>query len=231
MTSETTRDACLRSFLALLAERPFARIALGDVAERCGVSLGQMRASFATTRDLLAAFFRSTDRHVLAEGGPDAEDFAGEGPKERLFEVLMRRLDALEPHREAVRSLTRSARRDPVLALHLLHLSETSQRWMLASAGIDCTGVAGSLRAKGLAVLFARVLGVWLDDEDPGLARTMAALDQELTTGAKLLGMLDDMAYIAIPWRKRRASAKTAREASGQDASGQEAPATGEPAA
>ncbi|MDI4665222.1 TetR/AcrR family transcriptional regulator [Xanthobacter autotrophicus] len=225
MTSETTRDACLRSFLALVAERPFARIALGDVAERCGVSLAEMRASFASTWDLLAAFFRATDRHVLAEGGPDAEDFAGEGPKERLFEVLMRRLDALEPHKEAVRSLRGSARRDPVLALHLLRLSEASQRWMLASAGIDCAGLAGSLWAKGLAVLFARVLDVWLDDEDPGLARTMAALDRELQTGGKLLCMLDDIAYIAIPWRKRRASAAPARDGAPEAASAEGAPA------
>ncbi|MFG1345719.1 TetR/AcrR family transcriptional regulator [Xanthobacter autotrophicus DSM 431] len=204
MTSETVREACLRSFLSLLAERPFARIALADVAERCGVALGEMRASFASTTDLLAAFFRATDRHVLAEGGPDSEDFAGEGPKDRLFEVLMRRLDALEPYKDSVRGLLRSARRDPILAFQLLKLSETSQRWMLAAAGIDCTGLSGSVRAKGLALLFARVLDVWLDEEDPGLPQTMAALDRELANGAKLLGMLDDLAYIAIPWRKRR---------------------------
>lgn len=124
----------------------------------------------------------------------------------------MRRLDALEPHREAVRGLTRSARRDPVLALRLLRLSETSQRWMLAAAGIDCAGLSGSVRAKGLALLFARVVEIWLDDEDPGLARTMAALDRELEQGAKLLGMLDDLAYIAVPWRKRRAAEPPAEE-------------------
>lgn len=206
MTTETTREACLRSFLALLAEKPFRAISLTDVADHCGVPLAQMRASFATTDDLLAAFFRATDRQVLAEGGPDSDDLAGEGPRERLFEVLMRRLDALEPHQEAVRGLIRSARRDPALALLLLRLSEASQRWMLAAAGIDCAGLSGSVRAKGLALLFARVLDVWLKDDDPGLARTMAALDRELEQGGKLLGMLDDLAFIAIPWRKRRAS-------------------------
>lgn len=207
MTSETTRDACLRAFLDLLAERPPARIALADVAAHCGVSLSEMRAAFASTDDLLAAFFRATDRHVLAEGGPDSDDFAGEDPKERLFEVLMRRLDALAPHRAAVMTLRNAARRDPRLACTLLRLSEASQRWMLAAAGVDCAGLAGSVRAKGLAVLFARVLDVWLADEDPGQARTMAALDRELDTGAKLLGMLDDLAYIAIPWRRRRSGA------------------------
>ncbi|MFS8035390.1 TetR/AcrR family transcriptional regulator [Xanthobacter sp. AM11] len=207
MTSETSRDACLRSFLSLLAERPFSRIALGDVAERCGVSLGEMRASFASTIDLLAAFFRATDRHVLAESGPEAEDFAGEGAKERLFEVLMRRLDALEPHKDSVRGLLRSARTDPVLALNLLRLSQASQRWMLAAAGIDCTGLSGAVRAKGLALLFARIVNVWLEDDDPGLARTMAALDRELATGEKMLGMLDDLAFLAMPWRPRRRGA------------------------
>lgn len=204
MTSETSREACLHAFLQLLAEQPYGAIDLAAVAARAGVPLAEMRAAFASRADLLAAFFRATDRRVLAEGGPDSDDLAGEGPKERLFEVLMRRLDALEPHKEAVRGLVRSARRDPALALAVLRLSERSQRWMLAAAGIGCTGLAGSVRAKGLALLFARIVGVWLDDEEEGLSRTMAALDRELDTGAKLLGMLDDLAFIAVPGRKRR---------------------------
>ncbi|GGF88373.1 hypothetical protein GCM10007301_55330 [Azorhizobium oxalatiphilum] len=214
MTSETSRDAALRAFLQLLEEKPFERIALADVAEHSSVPLSELRADFGSTRDLLAAFFRATDRHVLA-AGPSADELSDEPPKERLFEVLMRRLDALEPYRGAVGSLTRSARRNPPLALLLLHLGARSQMWMLAAAGVTSTGLAGAARARGLALLFARIVGIWLDDdEDPGLARTMAALDRELTSGAKLLGMLDDMAFLAIPWRKRRSDAPpTTREA------------------
>ena len=219
MTFETSRDACLRAFLSLLAERPYERIDLTDVAATAGISLAEMRAAFTGKGDLLAAFFRATDRQVLAEGGPDDADFAGENAKERLFEVLMRRLDALEPHKAAVRSLTVSARRDPRLALELLRLSEASQRWMLAAAGIDCTGLAGSVRAKGLALLLGRLVQVWLDDEDPGLSPTMAALDRELDTGAKLLGMLDDLAYLATPWRVRRRHEIRGEEATGPEGS------------
>lgn len=204
MTFETGREALLRAFLALLAERPYERIDMAEVASAAGLSLAEVRAAYADKAEILAAFFRATDRQVLAEGGPDDEEFAGENAKERLFEVLMRRLDALEPHKAAVRSLATSARRDPRLALQLLRLSEASQRWMLAAAGIACTGLAGSVRAKGLALLFARLIEVWLEDEDPGLSATMAALDRELDTGGKLLGMLDDLAYLATPWRVAR---------------------------
>lgn len=222
MTSETSRDAALRAFLLLLEEGPFERIDLLQVAERSGVSLSELRVAFASPRDLLAAFFRATDRHVLAAGtDPSEAELADEPAQERLFEVLMRRLDALDPHREAVRSLMTSARRNPVLALTLLDLSIRSQTWMLAAAGLPSTGLAGATRARGLAVLFGRILDVWLKDEDPGLAPTMAALDRELATGAKLLGMLDDLAYLALPWRSRRRSAavKQADEPSGAQAS------------
>lgn len=209
MVSETTRTACLNAFLALVAEQGFERVTFAQIAARAGVPLSQMRVGFASTFDVLAAFSKSVDLEVLAEGGL-AEDMAGEGPHERLFEVLMRRLDALELHRAAIASLRNSARRNPALAAALLKNNTQSQRWMLAAAGIDAAGLEGDVKAHGLAVLFARVVEVWLKDEDPGLSRTMAALDGELRRGAKLLDMLDDLAYIALPGRVRRASASVA---------------------
>lgn len=202
MVSETTRDACVRAFLDLVGRGSIERISLPEVAAHAGVSLAEMRAAFATPYDLLDAFLKTTDRQVLAEGGPDEGVDLQEPAHERLFEVLMRRLDALEPHRDAVASLMRSARRNPILGLQLLRLSTRSQRWMLAAAGIDATGLFGEIRARGLAVLFSRLLEVWLKDEDPGLSRTMAHLDRELRDGAKLLGLLDDLATIAALGRR-----------------------------
>lgn len=196
MVSETTRSSCVRSFLDLLGERSFSSISCAEVAAHAGVPLGEMRAAFATPHDLLDAFLRDIDRQVLAEGTPEDGIDMEEPAHERLFEVLMRRLDALEPHRPAIASLLRSARRDPRLAATLLAHGARSQRWMLAAAGITATGLEGDIRARGLAFLFARVVEVWLTDEDPGLSRTMAYLDDALRQGAKLLGMMDDVATI-----------------------------------
>lgn len=207
MTAQTARDALVNAFLVLLAERPYGSFDMAEVAQRAGLALAEARSAFADLPDLLAGFSRLIDRQVLAEGGPESDDFAGEGPHERLFEVLMRRLDALEPHRAAIRSLLSSARRDPLLALHLLRNAERSQRWMLAAAGIDGAGLRGAVKAKGLAALFGRVVETWLDDEDPGLSRTMAKLDEDLRRGEKMLGTLDDLAFLAAPWRRNRRAA------------------------
>ena len=88
---------------------------------------------------------------------------AEEPPRERLFDVLMRRLEILAPHRQAVRSLLRSARRNPPLALALNRHAVRSQQWMLTAAGIKSSGPRGMIRAQGLAMLFASVLRTWID--------------------------------------------------------------------
>lgn len=187
------RDKIIAALLALLADKAFETIGLADVARHAGLSLSQLRGEFASTLGIVAAFVKATDRAVLAE---DLGDMAEEPERERLFDVLMRRLETLAPHRQAVRSLLRSARRNPPLALALNGLALRSQQWMLAAAGISSSGPRGMIRAQGLAMLFASVLRTWIDDEDPGQARTMAALDRALARGQRFVGFLDDLCYI-----------------------------------
>jgi AcrR family transcriptional regulator len=201
------RDKIIAAFLALLAEKPIEQIGFADIAKQAGVSLTQLRGEFASTLAIFAAHVKATDRAVLAQ---DFSDMAEEPPRERLFDVLMRRLEVLAPHREAVRSLMRSARRNPPLALALNGLAVRSQQWMLAAAEINASGPRGIVRAQGLAVLFASVLRTWVRDDDAGLARTMAALDRALARGQRFAGYLDDLCYIPSrlcrlrPRRRRR---------------------------
>jgi AcrR family transcriptional regulator len=190
MAATANRKKIIEAFLALLAEKPFNRIGLSAVATRAEVSLADVRGEFGSTFDMLAAWMRETDRKVLGGGDPEDADATA---RERLFDVLMRRLEALASDRAAVRSLGRSARRDPALAWGLNRLAVRSQQWMLAAAGIDSAGLKGQVRAQALVVLFGRVIGVWLRDDDPGLARTMAALDRELASAERCANMLGDL--------------------------------------
>ena len=213
--STTERDKIVAALLALLADKPFEAIGFADVAARAGVSLAALRQEFSSTLAILAAHIKATDRAVL---GADMSDMAEEPERERLFDVLMRRLEVLAPHREAVRSLLRSARRDPPLAVALNGLAVRSQQWMLTAAGIGASGPRGVVRAQGLAVLFASVLRTWVRDEDPGLARTMAALDRALARGQRLVGFLDDLCYIPsricrLRARRRRRGEDTEEQA------------------
>jgi len=202
------REKIIDAFMALLAERPFEEIDFTDVAGRAGVSLVRCREEFNTLIGVLAAQVKEIDRTVLAGG----EDMSEEPPRERLFDILMRRLEALAPHKEAVRSLARSSRCNPGLALALNSIALRSQSWMLAAAGISTSGLRGAARSQGMACLYADVMRTWLDDDDPGLARTMAALDRQLARGARWSRFLDDICRCVPrprgrrPWRDERRS-------------------------
>jgi AcrR family transcriptional regulator len=202
------RDRIIVAFMALLAEKQIERIDLAEIAKRAEVSLADLRGEFGTTLAILAAHMKDVDRAVLRGGDGD---MAQEPPRERLFDVLMRRIEALAPHREAVRSLMRSATYNPPLAIALNGLAVQSQQWMLAAADIPASGPKGMVRAQGLALLFASVLRTWLNDTDPGLARTMAALDSALARGQRWSSLLDDVLSVPsrlCPTRTRRRRAR-----------------------
>jgi len=188
------RDKIIEAFFALLAEQAFEDIGYADLAARAGVSLATLRREFGSKLPIVAAYVKAIDRKVLAGGDADMAD---EPPRERLFDVLMRRLEALAPDKAAIRSLMRSARRHPSLALAFNALAVKSQRWMLTAANIDAAGPRGIVRAQGLALLFAGVLRTFVDDEDEGLARTMAALDRALSRGQHWSSFLEDLCRFA----------------------------------
>jgi hypothetical protein len=101
-----------------------------------------------------------------------------------------------------------SARRHPSLALALNGIAVRSHGWMLEAAGIGAAGPRGALRAQGAAMMFARVVSVWVDDED-SLDRTMAALDRGLASAERWDGFVGDLCALPAclmrgPRRRRR---------------------------
>jgi AcrR family transcriptional regulator len=172
------------ALLALATERPFDEVSLTALAERAAVPLADVRAQYDGRVAVLADYIRQTDERVL--GGIDAS-LASEPLRERLFDILCARFDAHAPHKKAVESIVRAARRDLPLALELNRLVTISMGWMLEAAGISATGGRGALRAQGLALVWARAMRVWLHDDGPDMARTMAALDKGLRRAERVI--------------------------------------------
>lgn len=182
------RDRVIDATMALLAERPFGDIGLSDIAERAGVSPADFREAFDGKLGILAAFMRRIDLAVLSGPAPDMDTV----PRDRLFEAEMRRFDALGPHREAIRSLAASARRDPALACVLHRFAARSQKWTLVAAGIDHGGLLGRIGLEGAVMAHTETMRTWLEDDDPDLARTMATLDRVLRRGERAMRFLGD---------------------------------------
>jgi AcrR family transcriptional regulator len=190
------RGRIVDALMALAAEQPFEDISISAIAERAEVSLADFRDAFPSKGAVLGAFSRRIDRLVLEK---KSDDLAGEESKERLFDVLMRRLEAMAAYREGLRGISRWLRREPLSALAVNQLAVNSMRFMLEAAGIESDGAVGALKLQGLVFAWARVLEVWFDDESGDLSKTMAALDRELSRGEKFVSRAETLDRLATP--------------------------------
>lgn len=181
----TIKGRVVEAALKLAAERAWKDVTLIDIAERAAVTLAELREVFADKGAIVRGFVRAVDDELLRNA---KRPQSGEGRRDALFEVIMARFDLLAPHKAAIRSIAEATSPDPAL----LQAALASQHWMLQAAGIDGSGASGAVRTLGLASVYASVFRTWLDDEDPGMARTMAALDRRLRRGERNLRALED---------------------------------------
>lgn len=197
-TAADPRKIAVEALMRLAASRPWDQIELGDIAAEAGLSLSTLRGLFPSKPAMLGGLARLADDAVLAGA---SDDLAGEPVRERLFDLVMRRLDALTPYKEGLRRILPVIRRDPLMLASLNRGAVNSWRYMLASAGIASEDALGSLRVQGAVLLMARVTEVWLDDDEPVLSKTMARLDRELKTAGAIMARIEDVHRLTAPLR------------------------------
>jgi len=192
------RDRVIDALMRLAADRPWNDIEVTDIAEEAGISLADLRDLYPSKGAVLGGFIRRIDRQVLAGS---SSDLAEEPARERVFDVVMRRLDALTPYKTAVRRIAFALRGEPLSLTALNQAALNSQRFMLASVGISTEGPLGLLKLQGGVIVLANTMETWFEDDDPALARTMARLDRELKRGERVLERADDFRRLTAPLR------------------------------
>jgi AcrR family transcriptional regulator len=176
----------LTSAFALLAERGWAGLSLLALAERAGLPLIEVHRQLPDRRAILRALSERVDEAMLEV---DRAELAGLPPRDKLFELIMRRLDALAPYQGGLARLARDARRDPCLLLPITCRLDRSLRWMQELAGLRAHGLRARLQRRALLAVYLQALRTWFVDDAGDLARTMAELDTLLRRVERLAGL------------------------------------------
>jgi hypothetical protein len=178
--SETTDDIdsrLLAAFWRVVAAHGWQGVTLRRMAAASRLPVAGIRARCpGGPHDLLALHGRLMDEAVAAGTVPGQ----GGTPRDRVFDVLMRRIDAMQPHRPGLVRLLEELRMEPGLALCLLAALPRSMSRMLEAAEIDTSGLAGTLRVKGVTGVWLATIRAWVQDDSTDLGPTMAALDRAL---------------------------------------------------
>jgi len=170
-----TETIVIDAALALAAERSWHDLALADIAAAAGIGLIDLYRAFRSKPAILGALSRRIDAATI-----DLPAEADASAQERLFEVLMHRFDLLTPYKPGLKGLARDARRGRLDGLALACHLPRSLAWMLEASGVSASGLKGKVRVKLLGLAYLSTLRIWLRDDSPDLAKTMAALDKAL---------------------------------------------------
>jgi AcrR family transcriptional regulator len=174
---QSDADRIIDATLARVASEGWRHLSLAAIADAAELPIVRVYRTFGSKQAILRGLYRRVDAAALAEP-PPAEP--AERPRDRLFDLLMRRFDTLQPYKPALEVLGRELRGDPVTVLCAGASLLRSMRWMLEATNISTGGLHGALAVKLTAAAYLSTMRVWQRDDSPDLGRTMASLDARL---------------------------------------------------
>ncbi len=184
-SAEKIVEKGLKAALELAAARAWADIPLADIAAKAKLQLSDFHG-VASREDLVEELDSYFDKAMSAEGVPDEAS-----ARERLFDVIMLRFEAMEPHRAGVVALQKFRETSLTHLVNLPSHRHATAAWALASAGLDGdTGAPASLKRIAIAFVITQTERAWRKETSGDFALTMAALDKGLRRAEERLGQL-----------------------------------------
>ena len=170
--------------LSLAGEIGWANVTLQQIGRETNLPEQEVKAIFSSEWNILEAFRTRTDLQIADRQTPKWSQGA---PKDRLFEVLMERIDIIEPWKSGLASVASYGIKQPLQGLKLFIGLNKSMATMLDYAHIR-TGPAGvPWQAHGLTAIYLLALRRWFSDDSNDLGPTMAELNEKLITADRFL--------------------------------------------
>jgi len=180
------KSALREALLRMVAAGGWRDLSYADIAKDAGLSLAAAYDAYPSKAAILTGIGRDIDARLFASLEEDPLDGSA---RDRLFDLLMRRFDVLNEHREAYAALARELPRTPLEAGCLLFQLRRSLANTLEVAGLSASGMRGAVRIEGLGAIYAAALRVWLKDDSADLSKTMAELDKRLGQVERCINM------------------------------------------
>ncbi len=165
------RDELLDAAMALAARKGWDAVSSEALAKAMQIDREDVVALMPDKTDILRWLAAKVNAAMHAPGAPESES-----ARDALFELIMRRFDALAPYKAGVQAVAEAARADLFLPIVLAGDFATALGDTLELASLPST----PLHRAGLGALWLLVGNVWLNDDSVDLAATMAALDRRL---------------------------------------------------
>ena len=176
MTDPNPIDRLIRALLDLTPAQGWSDLSLRDIAAKADLTLAEAYRAAPSKLHIIQAYSAQLDQVILAGDEPDA----AMDPADQLFDVIMRRFDAMLPDRAAFGIIYHALRRDPAALAACMPSALKSLEVIILCANLRREGVRAAWLRIELIRLLRAVFLVWLSEEDLGQSKTMAELDRRV---------------------------------------------------
>lgn len=180
MDNDRIKQELLQSAMELAAQQGWKQTTLTDAAHHCNIPPNTARKAFPCKESLLFYLNRLADQAALKQ------IYKQQPVPEYLFDLFMERFDVFQHYRRGLISALQTLPFNPPLALLMNLAIQNSMKWVAEAAEINVGGLSGIACVKGLTAIWILNMRVWIKDESPDMAQTMASLDRTLKQAGKI---------------------------------------------
>ena len=163
--------------LNILMKKSWNTFSLVQVLKNVKVKKTYIKTKF----DLLKPISKYVD-YLLINNTKSLENSS---TKDMLFEVLMARFDILEANRKAFLEIYKILKKNPQQFIKLIPIFLESMIITAELSKYKVNGLKGTIRLKGLMLIYFITFFQWMDDKNFSLEKTMTALDKNLDQAEK----------------------------------------------
>ena len=172
--------------LHLLRTNEWESISIEMICRKLKLSKKKIPSDINNKNDLIKNINKYIDDLIIVK----IKSIEQSSPQDMIFEIFMLRFDLLNRYRFSIMKIFKVFKKNPEYFIIFLPFFITSIEMMAKSSNIETKGIVGTMKVKGLMVIYFSTFLTWVKDESISLDKTMIALDRYIEKAEKILQLL-----------------------------------------
>jgi len=184
MKSSDKKFNLVKSSFNIIEKSGWKSFSLQKLSYAEKIPINEIKILFKSEITILDEFSKMID--IKVEKSFDYEELTNTSVKDNLFELIMLRLEYMQPYRNALKSIKSSFKSDPLVAKSVAKNVMNSLDFYLELTNAYNDSFLDIFKKKSIFLIYSYIFMIWLEDDSDELSKTMSELDKLLTFSEKI---------------------------------------------
>ncbi len=184
MKSSDKKFNLVKSSFNIIEKSGWKSFSLQKLSYAEKIPINEIKIFFKSEITILDEFSKMID--IKVEKSFDYEELTNTSVKDNLFELIMLRLEYMQPYRNALKSIKSSFKSDPLAAKSVAKNVMNSLDFYLELTNAFSDSFLDIFKKKSIFLIYSYIFMIWLEDDTDELSKTMSELDKLLTFSEKI---------------------------------------------